>query len=163
MVIENRPSQQVRKDKPKYVINIEKSLSYIVHLIAELSATMDREVDALEKYDIENFLIHQGEKARLVKSFEFEAQKLLAVREKLKEIDPELRRQIRESKEDFIRLMSKNATMLEKRLASTQRINERILESAREAVSEEDPFYTASGNRSSSARKTISSGLTETI
>ena len=76
MVIENRPSQQVRKDKPKYVINIEKSLSYIVHLIAELSATMDREVDALEKYDIENFLIHQGEKARLVKSFEFEFFKL---------------------------------------------------------------------------------------
>lgn len=149
--------------KSKQLVHIEKSLNYIHHLTTELAGIIEKETASLENYEMEKFLRYQGDKARLVKNFEIEAQKLLSVREKIKEADPEVRKKIRQAQEGFMALTKENAIMLKRRLESTRRLNERILNSARQALADKDPAYNERGSHITVSKKAVSSGLVDTI
>ncbi len=155
-------SPQAEK-KTRQLMQIEKSLGYIDHLTNDLSAIIEKETHSLENYQMDKFMQYQGDKASLVKNFEMEAQKLLAVREKIKEADPAIRKKIRDAQESFMSLTKENATMLKRRLESTRRLNERILNSARQALADKDPSYNNTGSHITIDKKTLSSGLLDTI
>ena len=103
------------------------------------------------------------EKARLAKNYEIEAQKLLSVREKLREADEDLRKRVKKAQESFLESSEQNAAILMRRQISAQRLNERIMGAARQALSGEDIAYTAAGKKTNSVRKTLSSGAGSTI
>ncbi len=149
--------------KTRQILQIEKSLAYVEHLTKDLSSIIEKETHSLENYHMDKFMQYQGDKARLVKNFEIEAQKLLAVREKIKEADPAIRKKIRDTQMAFMNLTKENATMLKRRLESTRRLNERIMNSARQALTDKDQTYNNMGSHITVDKKTLSSGLLDTI
>ncbi|MAM35016.1 MAG: hypothetical protein CMH28_08075 [Micavibrio sp.] len=144
-------------------VNIEKSLTVIEKLTDQLQSIIERETKSLEDHDIEKFVQYQMEKARLAKNYEIEAQKLLSVREKLREADEDLRKRVKKAQESFLESSEQNAAILMRRQISAQRLNERIMGAARQALSGEDIAYTAAGKKTNSVRKTLSSGAGSTI
>ena len=85
------------------------------------------------------------------------------MREKIKEADPAIRKKIRDTQMAFMSLTKENATMLKRRLESTRRLNERIMNSARQALTDKDQTYNNMGSHITVDKKTLSSGLLDTI
>ena len=144
-------------------VNIEKSLAVIERLTGQLQNVIERETQSLEDHDIDKFLNFQMEKARLAKNYEMEAQKLLSARDKLREADPELRKRVKQTQESFIKSSEANAAILMRRQISAQRLNERIMGAARQALSGDEIAYTAAGTKTNGGSRTLSSGAGSTV
>ncbi|MGE4312945.1 MAG: hypothetical protein AB7E85_01575 [Pseudobdellovibrionaceae bacterium] len=143
---------------------LDKAVRHIEVLARQLNHVVAKETACLDRSDIEGFKDLQAEKVRLAKDYEMFAQKIISAREKLKELDEKAIAALREAQETFMGTARENAVKLQRRLASTRRLNERIMASARRALSGEDEVrYSANGTKTAIQRKApLSTGVSDT-
>ena len=141
---------------------IEDSLGTILSLTAQLEAAIIQENDSLTKMNHEKFVEIQSVKTNLAKNYEVEAQKLLLLRDKLKQADSGLRGRLLEAHTKFETVAEANMRALSTRALAVKKLNERIMASARKHIGSQTESYTADGLRAENMRKSVSAHGSQT-
>ena len=143
---------------------VEKTIGSVIHMMERLNAVIAKENGALRDLDRKQFLDLQMEKATLAKSYELEAQKLIALRGKIGRVDDVLKQELKGTHKSFSESTNENLKVLKQRGDSVRRLNARIVDAARQILVAEDEKYDASGQVGKKrSNQSVTSGLHDTV
>ena len=140
--------------------NPNKALQEMMETIDALRSVYEEETKALQEADTKRFTTLLNRKLEIAHNYQAGAAQMLERREEFKKTDPELRRKLLQAHENFTTLSSNNLDALERSKKAVQRLGDRIMSVARDAVRKESVTYGASGDLGSSQRP-VSIGLNE--
>jgi len=126
----------------------------VLGVLDDFSALLNAETAALRKNDFAAVDGLQAHKRALAKQYQDVIVKLSARPEALSAVEVPLRERLIRTRTEFTRLLQENLTVLENMKKSTQRLVDRILDVARQSVSEDRHHAYASSGRAESARST---------
>lgn len=143
--------------------HVEKTMATVIEMMGRLDAVLKQENDALKNMDRQKFLNLQREKVTLAKNYEKEAQKLIELRGNIRKADKKVTEGLKNAHKSFVEHADENLKVLLQKKEAVQRINKRIMETARDTLVQKDERYNASGGAyQSTTNKTVSTGLTDT-
>lgn len=141
--------------------NPKQAIQDMMDTIDALRALYVEENDALDQADTKTFLSLQDRKIILARHYQDGAQQIVARRAELEDhITVDFRNSLHKKQEEFSEITSHNLIALERMRKSTQRLGNRIIQAARDAVRMEAPAYSARGQLESGERP-VSIGLNE--
>ena len=101
---------------------VDKTIGSVIHMMERLNAVIAKENEALRNLDRKKFLDLQMEKVTLAKSYELEAQKLIALRGKINKADDALKKELKGTHELFSENTNENLKVLKQRGDSVRRL-----------------------------------------
>lgn len=117
---------------------------------------------ALAAADTKTFLGLQDKKIAAARHYQSGAAQLLERREDLKHIDIALKQQLQDKQEEFSGIMAENLKSLDRLRGGVQRLNDRVMRSARDAAQHKNVNYSAGGELNKNQRP-YSLGLSESV
>lgn len=139
-----------------------KAMQQMMETIDRLRDVYVEENAALSVSDTKKFLGLQDRKIAAVDKYQSGARQILERGESLRHIDLALRDQLREKHEEFSGIMAENLKSLDRLRGGVQRMNDRIMRSAREAARARNVNYKANGSLGQNERP-VSLGLSESV
>jgi len=136
------------------------AMQEMMHTIDALRSIYLEENEALEQSDTHRFISLQDRKLAAARNYQLGARQILERRAELKKIDPALKQNLAQMQEEFSEITAKNMTALGRISKAVERLNERIMQLARETVSKDGVNYSASGSLENGQRP-LSIGLNE--
>lgn len=126
----------------------------VLGVIDDFSALLNAETTALRQNDFAAVDGLQAHKRALAKQYHDVIVKLSAKPEALSAVEMPLRERLIRSRTEFTRLLQENLTVLENMKKSTQRLVDRILDAARQNVTEDRHHAYARSGKAEAARST---------
>lgn len=140
--------------------NPQKAMQEMMDTINELRSLYKEENEALETADITRFVRLQEKKLKIATDYHHGAAQIVARRDEFKTATPELRAKLAEAQESFNQVTTENLNNLDRMRRSVQRLSDRIMAVARDAVRSDTPNYGATGTLNRNERR-VHIGLNE--
>jgi hypothetical protein len=138
-----------------------KAVSEVIEMIESLRKIYVEETDLLAKADMKGFMAIQDRKLKAARLYQNSALILLDRKNEMKnKVDPRLTRALAQKQEEFAAVSRTNVTHLERMRACSQRLSDRIMQSARDAVRGNAHCYGARGHLEHNERR-VSLSLNE--
>jgi hypothetical protein len=126
----------------------------VLSVLDDFSALLTAETAALKKNDFKAVDALQAHKRELAKRYHDMIVTLAAKPETLSGVEVPLRERLIKARTEFTRLLQENLTVLENMKKSTQRLVDRILDVARQSVTEDRHHAYAHTGKAEAARST---------
>ncbi len=139
-----------------------RAMQQMMENIDSLREVYLEENEALAVADTKTFLRLQDKKIAAARNYQAGAQQLLGRKEELKHIDVALKQQLQEKQEEFSGIMAENLKSLDRLRGGVQRLNDRVMRSARDAAQHKNVNYSAGGQINKNERP-FSLGLSESV
>lgn len=139
-----------------------RAMQEMMSAIDALRTIYVEENEALASSDTRRFLGLQDRKITLARNYQHGAEQMLERREEFKAADPALKTRLRAMQQDFSSLASENLGALDRMRRTVRRLNDRIMNMARENLRRENAHYGAAG-RLKLNEKRLSIGLNESV
>lgn len=139
-----------------------RAMQQMMDVIDSLRDVYLKENEALKSSDTKGFLSLQDEKIDKARQYQNGSQQLLERKDDLQHIDLALKEQLVAKQEEFSGIMAENLKALDRTKKSIQRLNDRVVKSAREAARTNNANYGSSGNLHQNERS-VSMGVSETV
>ena len=139
-----------------------KAMQQMMDTIDSLREVYREENDALHRSDTKYFLGLQDRKIAIARDYQSGAQQLLERKSDLKHIDVALKEQLNDMQKDFSGLMTENMKELDRMRRGVNRLNDKIMSSAREAARKRNVNYSQAGSLNINERA-VSIGLSEKV
>lgn len=154
--------QQQQEQVKSFVLSGDpnRAMQQMMDTIDRMRGIYLEENAALATADTQKFLGMQEDKIAAVRRYQEGAAQILERRDELKHIDSALRQQLADRQEEFAGIMAENLKSLDRMRRSVQRLNDRIMNSAREAAQTRHVNYSAKGRLNRNERP-VSIGLNE--
>lgn len=137
-----------------------KAMQQMMETIDSLRSVYKEENEALRNSDTKRFLGLQDSKIAIARNYQDGAQQLLERKGDLKHIDVALKEQLNDMQNEFSGLMSENLKELDRMRRGVNRLNDRIMSSARESARKKNVNYSQAGSLNLNERA-VSIGLNE--
>ncbi len=137
-----------------------KAMQQMMQTIDTLRDIYVEENQALGQADTKRFLALQDRKITEARRYQVGARQLLERKSDLVHIDEALKQELAGRQEEFSGIMSENLKALDRFRRSIDRLNDRVMTTAREAVQAKNVPYGAGGNLHKNERP-VSLGLSE--
>lgn len=154
--------EQVREKTPVLSRDPDKAMQQMMDMMDALRNVYIEENSALATADTQAFLALQDRKIAAARTYQAGTEQLFNRRDELKHINIALKQQLQEKQEEFSGIMSENLKALDRLRGGVQRLNERIMSSAREAAQHKNVNYSATGSLNKNERA-VSIGLSESV
>ena len=139
--------------------NPKKAMQEMMDTIDELRFVYEQETSALLKSDAKTFLSLQDNKINYARNYQRGIEQMLARKEEMKNVDPEIRTKLQDMQADFSQLARKNMAALERMQKAMDRFGGTLREAAKDAVKKERATsYTSNGSMAIDNVKQISTG-----
>lgn len=145
----NKDKLESGADKTPLILSRDpqKAMSEMMDTIDRLRLIYEAENEALSSGDTKGFLALQNKKIPAAYDYQSGIQQIGARKEEFNEIDSATREKLLAMQEDFTALIRENLGALERARKGVDRLNQRIMESARKAArTEQRVKYGSSGN-----------------
>ncbi len=139
----------------------ERALLAMVNNMEELTAIYQTELDALELRDMQLFSELQPKKVRLVQDCETHMSEITKQPDLMKAVSPALRDRVLTSEDNLRYLAGKSQHACKIRAESVKRVQERLLEAARAALTRDQILYTKNGVTSQSKNKPVATAINQ--
>jgi hypothetical protein len=137
------------------------AVSEVIEMIESLRRIYIEETELLAKADMKGFMAIQDRKLKAARLYQNSALILLDRKAEMKnKVDPRLTRALAAKQEEFAAVSKQNVTHLERMRACSQRLSDRIMQSARDAVRGNSHCYGARGHLEQNERR-VSLSLNE--
>lgn len=140
--------------------NPNTAIQEMMETIDALRSVYLEENEALESADTKRFLSLQQRKLGIARTYQDGARQLVERKDEMKTADPDLKKKLEDMQADFSEITSKNLSALERVRGSVQRMNDRIMTSARDAAQKRNVQYRSNGSLEQNERS-VSIGVTE--
>lgn len=137
-----------------------KAMQQMMDTIDSLREVYREENDALSHSDTKRFLSLQDRKIEIARNYQDGAQQLLERKSDLKKINLDLKDKLVDMQSEFSGLMSENLKQLDRMRRGVNRLNDKIMTSARESARTKNVNYSQGGNLNLNERS-VSIGLNE--
>lgn len=154
--------QQTRQKMPVLPADPNKAMQQMMETIDDLRSLYLEENAALASADTKGFLRLQDRKINLAKTYQYEKEQLIERKDQLSHIDNALKKQLLDRQEEFAGIMAENLKSLDRMRRGVQRLNDRIMHSAREAAQVRNVNYSAKGRLNRNDRP-VSIGVSESV
>lgn len=139
-----------------------KAMQQMMDTIDSLREVYREENDALHSSDTKRFLGLQDRKIAIARDYQEGAQQMLERKSDLKGIDMRLKEQLVEMQKDFSGLMTDNIKELNRMRRGVNRLNDKIMSSARDTARKKNVNYSQAGSLNINERA-VSIGLSEQV
>ena len=139
-----------------------KAMQQMMDTIDSLREVYREENDALHSSDTKRFLGLQDRKIAIARDYQEGAQQMLERKSDLKGIDMRLKEQLVEMQKDFSGLMTDNIKELNRMRRGVNRLNDKIMSSARDTARTKNVNYSQAGSLNINERAG-SLGLSEQV
>ncbi len=139
-----------------------KAMQQMMEMIDSLRDIYVEENAALKDSDTKTFLNLQDKKIEAARNYQTGSRQLLERKDELQHIDLALKEQLVVKQEEFSGIMSENLKALDRLRNGVQRLNDRVVKSAREAARTNNANYSASGSLKQNERS-VSIGVSESV
>ncbi|MDP7142907.1 MAG: flagellar protein FlgN [Alphaproteobacteria bacterium] len=159
------PSPQNTADKPEALVlarDPKKAMKQMLETIGNLSALYEEENDALAKANTQKFLSLQDEKIKIARNYQNGMRQILDRKDEFKDFSEEFKAKLIAKQKAFDEIARQNLTAIERTQKSVTRLNERIMETAREKASKKNVNYKDNGRLGRNERP-VSMGLSESV
>lgn len=126
----------------------------VLSVLDDFSNLLQQETGALRKNDFDTVEGLQAHKRELAKRYHDMIVQLAAEPKALLNVEPGLRDKLVLARTDFTRLLQENLSVLENVKKSTQRLVDKILDAARQSVTDERHHAYAASGKAQAARST---------
>ncbi|HCS23225.1 MAG TPA: hypothetical protein PLW48_08370 [Alphaproteobacteria bacterium] len=126
----------------------------VLSVLDDFSNLLQQETGALRKNDFDTVEGLQAHKRELAKRYHDMIVQLAAEPKALLNVEPGLRDKLVRARTDFTRLLQENLSVLENVKKSTQRLVDKILDAARQSVTDERHHAYAASGKAQAARST---------
>jgi organic radical activating enzyme len=140
----------------------DKAMQQMMETIDSLREVYLEENAALEVADTQTFLRLQDRKIAAARKYQSGAEQLLSRGDDLQHINIALKQQLQSKQDEFSGIMSENLKYLDRLRKGVQRLNDRVMRSAREAAQHKNVNYSAKGHLNKNERA-VSLGLSESV
>lgn len=137
-----------------------KAMQQMMDTIDTLRNIYVEENEALQASDTDTFLKIQDKKINAAKDYQSSAEQLMDRKDELQHIDTALKQQLMGKQEEFTGIMAENLKAIDRLRRGVKRLNDRIMNSAREAAQKDHVNYSAQGQIEKNERP-VSIGLSE--
>lgn len=137
-----------------------KAMQQMMETIDRLRDVYVEENEALQSADTKKFLRLQDKKIAAARNYQSGAEQMLERKSDLQHIDNALKQQLVHKQEEFSGIIAENLKALDRIRKGVQRLNDRIMNSAREAAQTKNVNYSAKGKLNKNERP-VSIGLSE--
>ncbi len=141
-----------------------KAMQEMMESIDLLRNVYERETQALLNSDTKGFLSIQNEKFESAKAYQMSVEEMLARKDEMRNIDPDLRRKLEKMQSDFAELSQSNMVALQRMQRSMERLSGTIRSAVKDAVKKDRVVsYGQTGRLEDGGdKKRISTSLSET-
>ena len=137
-----------------------KAMQQMMETIDRLRDVYVEENEALQGADTKRFLGLQDRKIAAARNYQSGAEQMLERKGDLQHIDNALKQQLAHKQEEFSGIIAENLRALDRIRKGVQRLNDRIMNSAREAAQTKNVNYSAKGKLNKNERP-VSIGISE--
>lgn len=137
-----------------------KAMQQMMDTIDSLREVYVEENAALESADTRKFMSLQDRKIAAARDYQSCTAQMMERRDELQHIDNALKQQLLNMQEEFAGIMAENLKAIDHMRRGVQRLNDRIMTSAREAARTKNVNYSAKGRLHTNERP-VSIGLSE--
>jgi len=137
-----------------------KAMQQMMDTIDQLRDVYVEENVALENADTNKFLSLQDRKISAARKYQAGTEQMIERKDTLAHIDAALKQQLFGKQEEFAGIIAENLKGLERMRRGVQRLNDRIMTSAREAAQTKNVNYSAKGKLNKNERA-VSIGISE--
>ncbi len=137
-----------------------KAMQQMMETIDRLREVYVEENEVLEASDTKGFLRLQDKKIAAARNYQAGAEQISERKGDLQHIDDALKQQLVSKQEEFAGIIAENLKNLDRIRKGVQRLNDRIMTSAREAAQTKNVNYSAKGKLNKNERP-VSIGLSE--
>ncbi len=136
----------------------------VLSVLDDFSHLLKQETEALRKNDFQTVDALQAHKRELAKRYHDMITLLSTQPNALMSVEPTLRDRLVKARTDFTRLLQENLTVLENVKKSTQRLVDKILDVARQSVTDERHHaYAASGKAQAARSSSLSLSIDKSL
>jgi len=136
----------------------------VLSVLDDFSHLLKQETEALRKNDFQTVDALQAHKRELAKRYHDMITQLSTQPNALMSVEPTLRDRLVKARTDFTRLLQENLTVLENVKKSTQRLVDKILDVARQSVTDERHHaYAASGKAQAARSSSLSLSIDKSL
>lgn len=136
----------------------------VLSVLDDFSHLLKQETEALRKNDFQTVDALQAHKRELAKRYHDIITLLSTQPNALMSVEPTLRDRLVKARTDFTRLLQENLTVLENVKKSTQRLVDKILDVARQSVTDERHHaYAASGKAQAARSSSLSLSIDKSL
>lgn len=136
----------------------------VLSVLDDFSHLLKQETEALRKNDFRTVDTLQAHKRELAKRYHDMITLLSTQPNALMSVEPTLRDRLVKARTDFTRLLQENLTVLENVKKSTQRLVDKILDVARQSVTDERHHaYAASGKAQAARSSSLSLSIDKSL
>jgi len=136
----------------------------VLSVLDDFSHLLKQETEALRKNDFQTVDALQAHKRELAKRYHDMITLLSTQPNALMGVEPTLRDRLVKARTDFTRLLQENLTVLENVKKSTQRLVDKILDVARQSVTDERHHaYAASGKAQAARSSSLSLSIDKSL
>lgn len=139
-----------------------KAMQQMMDTIDSLRNLYVEENEALEAADTKRFLSLQNRKVSVARDYQAGAAQLIERKDELQHIDTVLKQQLMGKQEEFSGIVAENLKAMDRLRRGVQRLNDRIMTSAREAAQTKNVNYSEKGKLNKNERS-VSIGLSESV
>jgi hypothetical protein len=154
--------QMGAKSQKTFVLSSDpnKAMQQMMETIDSLRAVYIEENSALQSADTKKFLGLQDKKIAAARNYQYGAEQMVGRKDELQHIDNALKQALMQKQEEFAGIMAENLKGLDRIRKGVQRLNDRIMTSAREAAQTKNVNYSNKGKLNKNERP-VSIGVSE--
>jgi hypothetical protein len=139
-----------------------KAMQQMMEAIDRLRVVYEAETEALKNADTPTFLALQEEKMQSAVFYESGINEIIARKDEMKNVDPQVKRKLNQMQKDFAELSQRNMDALQRMQRTTDRLSGKIRTAAKDAAKKNRVFsYGQNGQIADDAHKHISISLQE--
>jgi hypothetical protein len=139
-----------------------KAMQQMMESIDRLRSVYEAETEALKRSDTQGFLALQDEKMSSAMSYEAGINEIIARKDEMKDVDPQMKRKLRQMQKDFAELSQQNMDALQRMQRTMERLGGKIRTAAKDAAKKNRVFsYGQNGQIADVTHKRISISVQE--
>jgi hypothetical protein len=161
-----QPAKQNRLKAHNAIIALHrdpsKAMQQMMEAIDRLRTVYEAETEALKNADTPRFLALQDEKMQSAVSYESGINEIIARKDEMKNVDPQIKRKLNKMQQDFSELSQRNMEALQRMQRTTERLGGKIRTAAKDAAKKSRVFsYGQNGQIADDTHRHISISLQE--
>ena len=147
--------------QPTLSADPKRAMQDMMETIDTLRNVYAAETAALQAADTDGFFALQDEKIEAAQNYHSGISELLARKDEMLSVHPDLKSLIRRKQEEFSEIARENLDALDRMRRTVDRMGNRIMKAARDTAAREGVTYGNSGSMSSYRNKPVTMGLNE--
>lgn len=139
------------------------AIEKIIASATDLTDILNQETECLKAADTKGFKALHDQKHEIAQRYETQFHQLVSNKENLKGTNPAMLERLQDARRDMVKASKDNLTALERTNKSLNRLNERMMNLAREKSQQNTQTYGNTGALYNNDKKPISVGLIENV